>query len=187
MMQFRLTTSITFLFLFFLMISCTKKSALEITIECANSSDIMNSKKYIDVNKNYQITIPNNWKVQKYYDAYQSDIFAADTLKQLTQTYILNTSFKNGELELNTEFELKIKNSTLNEIIASEFEVINEKFTFWYLTEGIKNNYKYHELVLYFKTSVDTYLQVSVEIYGDDLVNERLCEAISIIKTIKFI
>ena len=168
-------------------VSCAKKTALEETINCSNSSFNSDLKQFTDVNKNYKISIPNNWKVQKYYDNFQSDIFAADTLKQLTETYILDTSFKTGELELNDEFGLKIKNSTSDEIVASKFEVINDKFVFWHLTKGIKNNYDHHELILYFKTSADTYLQVSVEIYGSKLVDERLCEAVNIIKTIDFI
>ncbi len=187
MMKLTFTTSMTFLFAFFLIVSCTPKTVLEKTIDCNITSDSSDLKEFIDVNKNYKISIPVNWKVQKYFDEYQSDIFAADTLKQLTETYILDTSFKTGELELNAEFGLKIKNSTSNEIIASEFEIINKKFTFWYLSKGKKNNYKYHKLIFYFKTSVDTYLQVSVEVYGDKFVDKRLCEAVSIIKTIEFI
>jgi len=178
---------IPFAILLVFTMSCTKKTALEEIINCSTTTFDADLKEYVDVNKNYKISIPNNWKVQKYYDNFQSDIFAADTLKQLTETYILDTSFKTGELQLNAEFGLKIKNSTSDEIVTSKFEVINEKFVFWYLTKGIKNNYEHHELTLYFKTSADTYLQVSVEIYGLEMVDERLCEAINLIKTIEFI
>lgn len=177
------------LFLFFLIIvtSCTKKSILETTFDCRSSTTFTKTKVVKDVQKNFKITIPTNWKTQLYFDEYQSDVFTADTVKQLTQTYILDTSWKMGELVLNKEFESKIKEQSEFEITNFKFENILNKPAFWYLSKGKKKNYDYYLLKIYLKTAVDSYLEITTEIYGNKNINERLCESLSLIKTIKFI
>ncbi|AOW19844.1 hypothetical protein [Urechidicola croceus] len=183
-MKFKVSILLLFLITF---TSCAKKTLLEQTINCSGSASINNSKVYKDIKKNFTIKIPKDWKTQFYYDNYQSDISSADTTKQLTKTFILNTSSKQGELILDRNFESTIKSKNKYEIINSQFENILNKPSYWYIAKGKKNNFEYQNLNLFIQTSVDTYLEIKTEVYGNENINERLCKAISIIKTIEFI
>ncbi len=167
-------------------ISCGKKTILETTFDCSHAtfSDV---KEVKDVKNNFKIGIPSDWKINKYFDEYESSVFVADTLKQLTDTFIIDVSYKLGELKLNQEFVAKVNADSTLSIIHSEFENMFDKPAFWYVSNGKKNNYEYHTLSIYIKTSLDTYMQISTEIYGSENVEKRLCKAINIIKTIEFI
>lgn len=177
------------IFFFFLILatSCTKKSVLETTFNCNGSNISSKTKTLKDIKKNFKISIPTTWKTKLYFDEFQSDVFAADTTNQLTKTYIIDASWKVGELILDASFEDKIKEISKNKITFSKFENIQNKPSFWCITKDEKKNFEYHELKIYIKTSIDTYLEITTQIYGDTNVNDRICQAIKLIKTIEFI
>ena len=168
-------------------VSCSKNTALETAFDCSNRVSFSDTKKVKDIKKNFTMSVPTNWKTQLYYDEFQSDIFTADTTKQLSDTYILDTSWKLGELQLNTEFETKMLSSTDMTVVNSKFEDIQEKPAFWYVLKGENKGFDYQVLHIYIKTSVDTYLEIKTEVYGTENVHKRLCESIQLIKTIEFI
>ncbi len=168
-------------------VSCTEKTALETTFNCSNSVSFSGTKKVKDVKKNFTIVVPTNWKTQLYYDEFQSDIFTADTTKELSGTYILDTSWKLGELKLDTAFESKMLSSIDMTIVSSKFEDIQGKPAFWYVLKGKNKGFDYQILQIYIKTSVDTYLEIKTEVYGNENIEKRLCESIQIIKSIEFI
>ena len=176
-----------FLLILITMTSCAKKTALETTYNCSNSFSFSETKKVKDFKKNFAITVPTNWKTQLYYDEYQSDIFTADTTKELSKTYILDTSWKLGELKLDEEFKTKITNNSNLNIVNSKIENILQKPAFWYIQKGKKKGFDYQVLQIYLKTSVDTYLEIKTEVYGNKNVEKRFCESIKIIKSIVFI
>jgi len=167
--------------------SCLKKTVLETTFDCSNSFSFSDTKKVKDIKKNFTISIPENWKTQLYYDEFQSDIFTADTTKNLSNTYIIDTSWKLGELNLSKEFETKLISSTDMDVVNSKFENIQEKPAFWYLLKGKNKGFDYQVLQIFVKTSVDTYLEIKTEVYGNKNVEERFCESMQIIKSIQFI
>lgn len=168
-------------------ISCTKKTELDKAFSCNNSTSFSETKTIKDIKNNFKINVPTNWKTQLYYDDFQSDVFSADTTKQLTETYILDTSWKLGELELNKEFESKIISSTDMTVVNSKFEDIQEKPAFWYHLKGENKGYDYHVLHIFIKTTVDSYLEIKTSVYGNKNVEKRLCESIQLINTLEII
>ena len=179
--------NIAIAFLFISLVSCTQKTLLENTLNCSSAPFKLETKVFTDVKEYYKISIPKNWKTKRFYSESQSDIFTADTVKQLTETYILDTSLKIGELDLSKDFENKIIELSPYPIINSQFENIIDKPSFWYISKGTKNNFPYHKLEIYIKTSEAAYFQIIVEAYGNRNVNERFCNALDIIKTIKLL
>ena len=175
------------LFILIATISCHKKSSLEKEFNCINSIDLSNSKEYRDFKKNYKITIPVKWKTKLYFDEYQSDIFTADTIKQLSDSYIIDTSWKMGELNFDEDFILKNNSQTDLDLVNSKLATFLEHPAYWSLSKGQKENLEYHILNVYIKTSVDSYLLASAEIYGNQNIEKRLCESISIFNTIKIL
>lgn len=175
------------LLILILTISCDKKTILETTFDCSHAISFSRTEEFRDTKNNFKINFPSNWKIDTYYNKNQSTIFAADTLKQLTDTYIIDVSWKQGKLELNPELVEKVHADDSFEVISFKFENILEKPSFWHLSKGERKNFEYHILSIYIKTSFDSYMQISTEIYGDENVEKRLCEAMSLIKTIEFI
>ncbi|WP_372792460.1 hypothetical protein [Lutibacter sp.] len=179
----------SFLVIIILLLSCSNSSVLHKEFACSNSK-IENPKVITDFNKNFKLSISNNWKTRLYFSEYESEIFAADTLKQLTESFILGTSFNFGALNFDANFYKKtdsiLKQSNL-EIVNSGKELFQSKQAYWYLAKGYKNGFTYHKFNLTAKLSENSYFNGYSEIYGDNNINERICETISILEKIEFL
>ena len=180
---------ILFLPLLFLLISCTNQSKLSENFNC-ETAKIENAKTFTDFNKNFKLTISSNWNTKLYFSEFESEIFVADTLKDLTESIILGTSFNAGSLNFDDDFHKKIdsilaKNNL--QILNSGNQPFQSKPTYWYLAKGSKNGFTYHQFSLTSKQSNNTYFIGYADIYGDTNINERICETISILEKIEFL
>ena len=178
---------ILFLILMISFLSCTKKLSLQEELDCSILSLFSDTFERKDMHKNFKIDIPRSWKHQLYYDDYQSSIFMADTIKELTATFILDVAWKNGGLKLNDSFEKSIVNTSSYTIMKSNIEQFKGLPCYWNVSKGTKNNYTYHLFNLFVKSSDHTYLEIKTEIYGEEMVDERLCEALNIINSVKIL
>ena len=176
------------LFLFFL-ISCTSPTELEKEFNC-KSNDLDNLKSYTDFKNNFKLQLPTTWKTSKFYSDVESNIYTADTVKELTSTYILNASYNFGELTINAELERK----TDSLITANSFQKIKfgkatfkNKPAFWYLIKGKKNGFPYQQFNLLVKNSSAAYFSAYSEVYGAEKIEERICESISILENNEFL
>ena len=143
-----------------------------------------------DFKKNFRLNLPTSWKKDLYYDNFQSELFVADTTKQLTDTFILGTSFNSGKLNFDETYYKK--NDSI--LIESNLQKLNfgnilfqSKPAFWYVAEGSKNNFKYHTFNLVLKLSENTYFNAYSEIYGEENIEDRICKSIAIIETVEFL
>ncbi len=181
--------SIRYVAVLLVFVSCGKDTFLEKEFSC-KTVNFKNIHEVKDLNKNFSISIPNNWNRELYYDEIQSEIFTADTTKQLTQTYILDASFNYGVLTFDADFHNR-KNAILEKqhlkIIDSGNQSFHGQPTYWYLTEGEKNGYAVRRFNMLTILSENTYLSVYVELYGTDLKDERLCNAMALIEKIKIL
>lgn len=174
---------------FITFLSCSKQTELSKSFSC-KTYKIQNATNIYDFKKNFRIPIPNTWKTNLYYTEFQSEIFTADTIKQLSETYILDVSFNNGSLKFNDNF-IKKTDSLLT--ISSLYKIkektikFQEKPAYWYVVKGIKNGFTYHQFNLFILNSENTYITANSEIYGDNNVEDRICESISIIEKIEIL
>jgi hypothetical protein len=175
--------------IFFIFSSCKKQSQLSSIFEC-DTVNLKNLNEYSDFKQNFKITIPNNWKTELYYNEFQSEIFTADTTKQLSETYVLDASFNFGNLNFNTDFHKKtdsiIAISNLEKTNSGNFSFKSNP-AYWYLVNGTKKGFNYHQFNLIVKLSDETYFTAYTEVYGDSNINERICESIAIFDKIKFL
>jgi len=173
----------------FSIIGCSKQSELSKIFNCSSTS-IKNTKSISDFNKNFKLSIPTNWKTDLYFDQYQSELFTADTTKQLLSTYILDASFNFGILNFDEAYYTKIDSvleiSKLQKINSGNLD-FNNKPAYWYVAKGQKNNYNYHQFNITLKLSENTYFNSYSEIYGDENVDERICESIAILESLEFV
>ena len=180
---------VLFIVLMLVLLSCTQQSDLSKKFDC-KVVEIKNKKEITDFNKNFKLIVPTDWKSKLYFSKNESEIFVADTLKQLTNSFILLTSFNSGEVIFDVNFHKKTDSVlSLNnlEIINSGDEAFQTKPTFWYVAKGFKNGFTFHQFNLTSKRTKNTYFNASVEIYGEHNINNRICEAISIIEKVEFL
>lgn len=172
-----------------LLSSCSNPSELSKDFNC-NETNIKTPKVISDYKKNFKLIIPTNWKTKFYFSEFESEIYTADTIKELTDTFILVTSFNLGRLNFDANFHKKKDSVLANnqlEIIQDGNQLFLSKPAYWYVVKGLKNGFTYHQFNLMLKQSENTYFNAYSEIYGDTLVNKRICETISILEKIEFL
>lgn len=172
-----------------LLSGCSKQSEIGKKMNCGPTI-YENTKQITDFNKNFTLNIPSNWKTELYFDNYQSEIFTADTIKELSKSFILAASFNLGALNFDGDFHQR-KDSVLSannlKIIDSGNQSFQSKPSFWYVSKGTKNNFGYHRFTVMTKLSENTYFSAYAEIYGNTNIDKRICESISLLESIQFL
>lgn len=177
------------LMLFIVLVGCSNQSQLSKDFSCSNLNNEDKSPKY-NFHRNFKLMIPKFWKTELYYNKFQSEVFCADTVKQLTKTYILDASHNSGIIQFNEDYfstNDSIVASNNLQITKSKTTLFQEKPCYWYVSEGVKKGFVYHQFNLTVLLSENTYFNTFVEIYGEDDVDERICNAISIIESVEFL
>lgn len=180
---------IVLLLITLMLFSCSSNS-LKKEFNCKGNFELT-TKEYHDVLKKFTIELPETWKTQMYYDEYSSEIFSADTTKALSESYIFDASWKQGELNINDSFTKSLKDSLkLKEeltTVRSGILEFNGKPGFWNLSKGTKMGHTYHYLQIFVKTGVDDYITSTTKVFGNENVDERLCESVTLFDNLNLI
>jgi len=182
---------LVFFILITTLISCNEKQTVSSAFDCTTTTRLTKTKAYKDVLSHFKIDMPKSWKTKLYYSEFQSEVYSADTTKQLTETYIADITWHQGELNFDEEFEQKI-----NEIIfeKEKLEIVQFGYadflkhkSYYNLSVGKNTDITYHYLQIYMQYKNDVYYTFTTKIYGDDFVSERICASISLFKSIRFL
>ena len=176
-------------FLSFLLISsCNDKSDLLKSIDCPQNH-FFNLETIEDVKKSFSVQFPDHWKTNLYYDENQSSIYAADTTKQLTKSMLLDITSVPKKITFDTLFVKKYKENlrqqNLKEIFAKELNFQNNK-AYYSKAIGKKRSFDYHIVNIFVAISQNHYIHGKIEVYGDSLVSQRICEGLHLIEKIKY-
>ncbi|AUC84232.1 hypothetical protein CW731_02475 [Polaribacter sp. ALD11] len=169
------------------MYACNQQSVLKEDFNCKEI--FFNNLEVIkDIKGTFSVEFPTSWKTSVYTDEVQSSIYAADTTKQLTEAILLDVNYIYNSITISDIFKLKIEHENLsNKLIqktAKEFSFL-DKPSYYVVSIGKKGKYKYKSLQIFVHINKEKSLVVKAEIYGDSLVNQRLCKAITLIEKIK--
>ncbi|MGB0890891.1 MAG: hypothetical protein ACPGUU_00970 [Flavobacteriaceae bacterium] len=174
--------------LFTLLISsCKTKTDLEKDFNCSTPT-VSKLETVKDMKSIFSLQLPKHWKTNLFYDSLQSSIYTADTTRQLTETTILDITLIQDSIALNQDLKLKFEQAQLQKkLIVTKSKNINliNKPSYYFLSKGNKNNYPYQSLDVYILMNESNFILAKAEVYGDSLVNQRLCEAINLIEKIK--
>ena len=177
---------------FFLIIivlsSCSKKTQFINEFDCEVVA-FQNLERIEDVKKLFSVYYPDSWKTNLYYDKNQSSIYTADTTKQLTETMLLDITHVSNTLKLDTDFITTFKTSLSNQqLIETTSKEISfqDKETYYSNAIGKKGNYAYQISNLFIKINENNYIHSKIEVYGDSLVNQRICNGINLIEKITY-
>ena len=171
-------------------LSC-QKNDIESEFDCDSTPKLGETKEIRDILKKFKLIVPKDWSTQLYYDEFKSQIYAADTSKQLTETYILDVAWHQGELTLDEALAKNVKDTLYIKeqmtTVRSGFGNFKKKPSHWNLSQGKESGRLYTFLQLYLKTEVDEYFLLTTKLYGDTNVDSRLCESIALFDKVKII
>ncbi len=170
-----------------LLLSCQKPSEISKDFNCETST-FHNLETVDDVKNLFSIEIPKNWKTNLYQDEVQSSIFTADTTKQLTETVLLDVTFIQNKIDFNDAFLLQQEQEYLSKgFIKTTSKNITylEKPSLYMVFKGKKGKFNYQVCNTFIKVNESNFVLAKTEVYGDSLVNQRFCEAFSLIENIK--
>lgn len=168
--------------------SCSSSSKLSDDFSCENTNSYTDLQKNSDFRKMFNIEFPKQWKVNLYYDDTKTSVYAADTTLSLTKTLLIDVTLVHSTVFIDKTFAQKItadnKKMKLTELKTKHTELF-KKPSYYSYAEGKKANYPYHILNIFTKVNSDNFLHIKTEIYGDSLVEQRICNAIALIKKIQ--
>ena len=173
-----------------LLVGC-QNSKFEREFDCNTPLHFTNTKTYKDVLSHFEVDVPKNWKTKLYYDEFQSALYTADTTRQLRESYIIDLTWRQGELVFDSNFEERV---TAN--VSSEHGLIPVKSgrgdflgrpSYYHIATGKNAGMNWHYLQVYVQFGPDDYYLLTSKIYGDDFVNERICASFGLFKTISFL
>lgn len=182
-MKFVFTIFIASLLLF----SCNKQSQLSKNYDCKNNENY-SLEKVDDLKNLFSIDIPKNWKINLYQDEIQSSIYTADTTKQLTQTVLLDVTFINKPINFTEEFLLQQEQKSLSKgfiKVKSEKIIFFNKSSLYLEFKGKRGKFNYQTNHLFIKVNNQNFILAKTEVYGDSIVNQRLCNSFSLLESIK--
>jgi hypothetical protein len=167
--------------------SCKKQSYISTNFNCKEIK-ITNLEEVKDVKNLFTLQLPKSWKTNLFYDKMQSSIYTADTTKQLTETVLLDITHINNAINFNTLFKLKQEQESLaKDLIQTQSKEITflNKPSYFTVSKGKKGNYAYKICQIFIKINQEQLILAKAEVYGDSLVNKRMCTAITLIEKIK--
>ncbi|WP_196886419.1 hypothetical protein [Aureivirga sp. CE67] len=193
-MKNKLNIAVVFILFLFICYSCSDKNQTYLNKDLSCSDSEYNEKdleEVMDIHKNFILKSPKTWKTNLYYNDYESEIFTADTTKDLTKTFIYDVSMINGDLKMDKDSESLVINNYLQQENLKLVSNGNGKFldrdSFWFLAEGTKRNYKFSNYILFVRNSEKKYLKVNAELFGEDNIDERICNIVELTNKIKIL
>lgn len=171
-------------------VSCQHKTDLSKTFSCKDHIQLQELELVSDFNNNFNIKLPKYWNTKLYYDNVQSEIFSADTIKSLTESYIMDFSWVNDTIQISGKLQDKVRQISEENSMKTTKESFH-KFkgmeAYAHLGLGKSKDYTFRVFQYYIKLNEEIYMRIKTEFYGDNNFESRFCEALAIIETIEFL
>ncbi len=170
-----------------LSISC-KKDLWEDMFGCDGHDLTKKTEKVEGFKKNFTVSIPGHWKTELYYDAGHSVIMTADTTRFYTDAFTLDFTVVEGKMippgRLLHGLDSVMRASGFSVLRDTLFQNGGMPAALHWSRKGEADS-QIHVLQYYLIIDPEKYLQTQCKIFGDKQVDERLCEALAVIKTIE--
>lgn len=168
--------------------SCHKNSIFpkELT-SCDKIYSSEDLEQVVDFKQNFSIDIPKHWNTKMYYDNFRSEIFSADTIKPISETYILQVSHIQSAIQINDTLVKSLNKKSSDHHRTEElvkFHQFKDREALIFVSSGMENNLPLYILQDYVKIDQDQYLLMKVDIYGSENIEERLCEALQLLEKV---
>lgn len=180
---------LTRILLLLILQSCYQPTEIQKDFGCTEKMQFKDAVLMQDFHKKFSLLVPKNWATKLFYNEYQTTLMTADSLLPLSKSFILDVSLNNGNLKVDDN----IKSTVISNIISKEhlritkFKIgkFHNKPSIWLLAEGTRSKMPFHLFKLLSKKDKETYYEIEAQIYGDSLVNKRVCKVISMLESLK--
>ena len=155
---------------------------------CKNIEITEELERVDDFKQNFSIAVPKQWKTKLYYDNKESEIFSADTIKTITDTYIMDFSSRIGSIEIDDVLKEKVRQKTMNnnlKMIEESFHNFKGYAAYAHLGKGKSKGMDLYVFQYYIKINNDKYMLIKTEFYGEENFDSRFCESLALIEKIK--
>lgn len=173
----------------FAFMACNSTGELE-QLNFCKSELPPNTEEKSDFKNNFKLQLPKEWNKSYFYSATTSELYTADTTKQLSEATILEFIFHDATLTMGSDLFNKIAtvNRIHNNTLADSQEFkFQGKPAVYFTSKGKKADQDVLLFDLYVQTSENTYFNAKSEIYGYQEQQSRLCQSLSIINTVEFL
>jgi len=168
--------------------SCENSHDLSKQFSCETNSKLRNTETVNDFNKSFSVEVPKHWNTKLYYDSLQSEIFSADTLKSLSESYIMDFAMIHAPLDLNESLRKKVHQKSMENLMETtqeSFHTFQGYSAYAHLGKGTSRGSDFRVFQYYIKTSEESYMMIKTEFYGSENFESRFCEALDLIDRIQ--
>jgi hypothetical protein len=172
--------------------SCQDKSSNDISkvFKCKINTKLSDLETTKDFKNNFSVSVPKYWNTKLYYDSKQSEIFSADTIKNLSESYIMDFSVINSEIKIDEKLQEKVAQKLQN----NAMKTLQEKFykfrnldAYSNLSIGKSRELDLYVFQTYIKINKEKHLLIKTEYYGKEGFDKRFCESLALIDKIKIL
>lgn len=172
----------------FLCLSCKQEKTLQNFIDCDYETNFKHDKVLRDAKNYFEVNIGNHWKRELYVDDGQSRMYAADTTRDYSESFIIDITRFDGRIVLDSVFQNKLKKDIENEnrsyIIKDNFLNYNTKKgygVFYFEHKGANPTYFMEFYIAY----PEHYYLLKAIILGNEKFEDNLCETMEVINSFK--
>ncbi len=171
-----------------LLTSCSqKKTELRSSFACQSKLELKDLERVEDFKHNFTIQVPKYWNTKLYYDNKQSEIFSADTIKNLRDTYIMDFSVIYAPLKIDARLQANLRQTTMNNdlrFIKDSFHKFRGYDAYAQLSKGKSKDIDLYVFQYYIGIQPEKYLLIKTEFYGEENFKQRFCESLALIEKI---
>ncbi len=177
-----------FCLIFITLFSCKKKKDLGTLLNINKHTQFNHSKVIRDVKNNFEITIGDTWKRELYFDDYQSRIYAADTTRNYSSSFIIDITRFKGKIILDKAFKnellTNIEKAPKNYMISNGFLQFNKQPAYYVFSFERQHQKEIYTLDYYIEDDEYYYLLRSTINTSKNLPNS-LDESVTIFNSLK--
>jgi len=166
--------------------SCSNKNSLIKDYNCKVIK--VKSKTIPDALQKFTLNIPKNWKTKLYIDKGVSIFATADTTKQLSQTFLIKLSLIRSSLicDKNSDTSLRLKLAKNKWIVKKHVKgLFKNRYALMFTSEKQNSKIEIAALHIFFNTKNQQHFEIEIQCFGNKNQQERFCQAINILKTLK--
>ena len=181
---------LAYLMVLFLAISCQKTSTIYDVLECKQATSFQHSKTIRDVQNHFEINIGENWKRELYVDDYQSRIYAADTTRNYSSSFIVDITRFKGKIIIEDAFKEQLiktlEKKPNNYVINEGFIEFKKKKSYTLFSFEKQNEQQIYTLECYVPSGEYYYLLIST-IHGSHDLTNNVLESLQVFNSLKLL
>lgn len=174
-----------------LLLSCKKTPSIYDVISCNSSQEFEHTKTIRDAKNHFEINLGEHWKRELYFDDYQSRIYAADTTRNFSSSFLIDVTRFKGRIIIEEAF----KNKITSEILASNPRTyVIENSIIEYKEQPAYAIYYFHKNedqvtynIQYYIAFKESYYLLSAQINGSQNFELNNCEILQLFNSLKIL